>query len=236
MRITYSFELDKGERSRFDIDTERYSQKTQDTQRPKVPEKWTELGYCQCPNCPLKVSEHPHCPAALDLQRVIETFARENAYQKVKVRVETPQRIFEKHCSVEEGLRSMMGLVMATSGCPVLGEMKPLASNHVPFSNNDEFVMRSVSLYLMQQYFRLRDHKAPDWELKGLVERSKRLQAVNQALWQRIHVVCEGDSSLKALLSFFSLASSITFSLEAQLGKLRKSIDGGSANDAPAPF
>jgi hypothetical protein len=76
----------------------------------------------------------------------------------------------------------------------------------------------------LQQYFDFRSGVKPDWELKGLVDRNKRLQLVNQALWQRIHSACESDSNLKALLSFFSMSSSVSFSLESQLQKLKTSL------------
>ncbi|MNJ53595.1 hypothetical protein D3C77_489920 [compost metagenome] len=49
----------------------------------------------------------------------------------------------------------------------------------------------------------------------------QQLQLVNQAFWQRIVDTCEGDCNLKAFLSFFSMASSLTYSLETQLQKIR---------------
>lgn len=122
----------------------------------------------------------------------------------------------------------MLGLKMAMSSCPLLSELKPMAVHHLPFATTDEFIMRSVSHYLLQQYFHKRSGSQPDWELKGLVERNQRLQLVNQALWQRIHSVCQGDSNLKALLNFFSMASSVSFSLESQLRKLDARMQGDS--------
>jgi hypothetical protein len=236
MLVTYEFNFESGKKQSFPVETERHATGI-DSSEGCAPEKWTVLDYCQCSNCPLKKDRVKYCPAALDLQGVVEAFKKEAAFQKVEVRVVTPPRTYTKKTSLEEGLRSMMGLIMATSGCPVLGELKPMALHHIPFSSNDEFVLRSVSLYLMQQYFNQREHQPVDWELKGLVERNKRLQIVNQALWQRVHAVCEGDSSLKALLSFFSLASSITFSLEAQLLKIKKSIASGrDSDDVIKPF
>lgn len=223
MLITYEFNFEGGNQRSFPVDTDR-TKMSSDSKESVAPEKWTALEHCQCSNCPLKKDKVKYCPAALDLQDVIVAFKKEPAFQKVDVKVVAPNRSYTKRTGLEEGLRSMMGLIMATSGCPLLSELKPLALNHIPFSSNDEFVLRSVSIYLMQQYFNQREHLPADWELKGLVERNKRLQIVNQALWQRIHAVCEGDSSLKALLSFFSLASSITFSLEAQLLKIKKAI------------
>lgn len=110
---------------------------------------------------------------------------------------------------------------MATSACPMLAKLKPMAHNHLPFASNQEFVLRAVSLYLARQYFNLREGRRPDWELKGLVRVFQQLQLVNQAFWQRIHDTCEGDSNLKAFLTFFSMSSSITYSLETQLQKIR---------------
>lgn len=133
---------------------------------------------------------------------MVEAFQAEDAYQKVDVVVTDERRSYSKQTTLEEALRSLLGLKMATSGCPVLSELKPMALHHLPFANSDEFVMRSVGYYLLQQLFAQRKQEAADWELKGLVERNQRLQLVNQALWQRIHAVCQGDSNLKALLNF----------------------------------
>lgn len=86
---------------------------------------------------------------------------------------------------------------------------------------SQEFVLRVVPLYLMRQYFNFREGRHADWELKGLVRLFQQLQLVNQAFWQRIHDTCVSDSNLKAFLTFFSLSSSISYSLETQLQKIR---------------
>ncbi|MCR8915591.1 hypothetical protein FDP08_01405 [Marinobacter panjinensis] len=190
---------------------------------------WTKLEHCQCSNCPLKASDSPQCPAAVEILPVVNQFQAEDAYQKVDVIVTDDRRTYSKSTTLEEALRSLLGLKMATSGCPVLSELKSMAVHHLPFASNDEFIMRSVSHYLLQQYLAKRNHQEPDWDLKGLVERNQRLQLVNQALWQRIHSVCKGDSNLKALLNFFSMASSVSFSLESQLRKLEAKMRGDGA-------
>ena len=91
----------------------------------------------------------------------------------------------------------------------------------MPFASNQEFILRTVSLYLMRQYYNMREGRHADWELKGLIRHYQQLQLVNQAFWQRILDTCEGDSNLKAFLSFFSMASSLSYSLETQLQKIR---------------
>ena len=84
--------------------------------------------------------------------------------------------------------------------------------------------MRAISLYLARQYFNSREGRTADWELKGLVATFQQLQLVNQAFWQRIHDTCEGDSNLKAFLTFFSMSSGMSYSLEVQLQKIRPSV------------
>ncbi|WP_250658488.1 DUF6901 family protein [Alkalimarinus coralli] len=223
MKIDYVFEFSDSTQLAYQVDIER--PQITDEWADENAEEWTRLEHCQCANCPLAKSEK-YCPAALDIQRLVADFKSQPAFQKVDVKVTTPERNYSKHAGLEEGLRSLMGLVLATSKCPILSELKPMAQHHMPFASSDEFILRNVSIYLIQQHFEMRSGREPDWAMKGLVDRNKRLQLVNQALWQRIHTVCEGDSNLKALLSFFSMASSVSFSLESQMQKLKTVLDG----------
>lgn len=224
MKVVYEFLFPEGKAKSFEVELDR-----QEPESLGAPPEWTELSHCQCSNCPLDRDVHPTCPVALDMAPVVAEFSQENAFQKVTVRVTTEGRIYEKLTGLEEGLRSLLGLIMATSRCPILAELRPMAVHHMPFATAEEFILRTVSLYLLEQYFAQRNHQTPDWELKGLVKRNQQLQLVNQALWQRIHAVCEGDSNLKALLSFFSMASSVSFSLESQLQKIRHRLEEGLA-------
>ncbi len=69
---------------------------------------------------------------------------------------------------------------MATSACPVLARLRPMAQQHLPFASNREFILRAVALYLARQYFNSREGRRPDWELRGLVKAFQQLQLVNQ--------------------------------------------------------
>ncbi|WP_150913755.1 DUF6901 family protein [Marinobacter halotolerans] len=220
MNVTYRFEFQDRAPAEFKV-----TDQPANTDQANLP-AWTKLEHCQCANCPLKTAESPRCPAAVEILPVVSEFQAEDAYQKVSVVVQDERRTYSKSTTLEEALRSLLGLKMATSGCPVLSELKPMAIHHLPFASSDEFIMRSVSHYLLQQYLAKRNKEEPDWDLKGLVARNQRLQLVNQALWQRIHSVCQGDSNLKALLNFFSMASSVSFSLESQLRKLEARMKG----------
>jgi len=219
MSITYLFKfLEDGSELRIETAAATDSKKKQNIEEPA---DWTKLEYCQCSNCPLSRSTTTHCPAALDIQPIVEDFRKLPGFKKVDVSVISDEREYRKTTGLEEGLRSLMGLVMANSDCPILANLKPMAYNHLPFANQDEFIVRSAGTYLLRQYFNMKDHKEPDWELDGLVSLNRELQLVNQAVWQRVHSACEGDSNLKALLSFFTLSSSVSYSLETQLNKLK---------------
>lgn len=217
MAIEYRIHLDDLHEFSYHIELDR----DYDPERAASAPRWTRLEHQQCSNCPLARDRYSHCPAAVDLHRVIEDFRGLPAFKKVLVAVRTPEREYAKRVGLEEGLRALLGVIMATSACPVLGKLKPMAHQHLPFASNQEFILRAVSLYLARQYFNFREGRHADWELKGLVRLFQQLQLVNQAFWQRIHDVCEGDSNLKAFLTFFSMASSMTYSLETQLQKVR---------------
>ena len=72
-----------------------------------------------------------------------------------------------------------------------------MAYTHLPFSTHDEFIIRSVSAYLMRQYYHYHDGHKPDWQLDGLVELNKQLQLVNQAMWQRCTLLVKAIRILK---------------------------------------
>lgn len=217
MAVEYRITLDDEHEFSYRIELDR----EYDQERAATAPKWTRLDFNQCSNCPLSRDRFSHYPAAVDLHRVIEDFHGLPAFKKAVFMVRTPEREYTKHVGLEEGLRALLGVIMASSACPVLGRLKPMAQQHLPFASNQEFILRAVSLYLARQYFNMREGRHADWELKGLVRLFQQLQLVNQAFWQRIHDVCEGDSNLKAFLTFFSMASSMTYSLETQLQKIR---------------
>ena len=58
---------------------------------------------------------YSHCPAALDLDKVIQDLQKISALTKVNVRVLTAEREYVKRVTLEEGVRGLMGLIMATS-------------------------------------------------------------------------------------------------------------------------
>lgn len=218
MQIEYHFSFDDGADLSFIVDLERRFDAS--ANRSDAP-AWTRLSNRKCPNCPLDPAVFTHCPAALDLDRVLSSFQKVPASQKANIRVVAPDREYAKRTPIEDGVRSLIGLIMATSACPVFQELKPNARTHLPFASREEQVLRLASLYLMKQYLVWRDGKEPDWDLRGVVSEHQELQKVNQAFWQRLMSVYEGDANSKALLAFFTISADVAKSLDAQLARMK---------------
>lgn len=226
--IYYYFTFDDGLELKFDVDLDREF----DSRRiPADAPEWTRLGNNQCSNCPLDKATNSHCPAAIDLDKMARDFQKLPAHTKANVRVVTPEREYVKRVGLEEGVRALMGLIMATSACPVFGVLKANARMHLPFATPHEFITRSASMYLLRQYFVAREGGTPDWEFKGLVKTNEQLQLVNHAFWQRSVTAFQNDANSKALLSFFTLSSSVSSSLDAQLAKVKPIFLGPEAAD-----
>jgi len=217
MKIQYCFDIDD-KSLHYDVDVDR----TFDfrAEREGAPE-WTLLKHNQCPNCPLTVKDCQYCPAAVDLAAVVTDFQNLPADRKARISVRTQEREYVKETALEEGLRALMGLIMATSACPILTQLKPNARNHLPFASQDDFIIRSTALYLLKQYFNYRSGQRPDWDLQGLISLNQELQTLNEALWGRVKEAGEGDSNLQALLKFLELSSSVSLSLEDQLQRIK---------------
>lgn len=215
MSISYHFLLKDGTRQRVDVDLQRGAPKPGGS----LPE-WTRLGCNQCPNCPLKVEQHSHCPAAVDLAPTIGAFARIVSYEQVRVEVETPERTISRDCQVQQALSSLVALIMATSACPVFGRMRGLALTHLPFPTLEETLMRNVGAYLIQQFQIYKQGGVPDWDLAGLSAYFARLEVLNKAFKKRIDAAAREDAAINAVSALGILSMGVGLSIDDQLAEL----------------
>ncbi len=114
--------------------------------------EWTKLENHRCPNCPLPVGPGACCPAAADVEPVVNALGSVASFASVKVTVTTLQRVYQQTVTGSEAARAAMGLVMATSACPVLADLRVLAHFHLPFATHEESTFRLVAAYLMRQF------------------------------------------------------------------------------------
>ncbi len=216
MNITYNFEMPDGARESFEIELNREVGSVEEGA------DWTELEYHKCPNCPLSANNFKRCPAAVDIANMTERFSAVNSYDQVKVHVHTPERDYFKKCDAQTGLISLMGLVLATSACPILSEFKVLALHHLPFSTYEETLFRTSGAYLLKQYMRQKKGEVADLEMKGLKQFYDDIGLVNKSLKNRIHKVSQSDSNINAVNALFSLSWLVALSLDEQLDELNE--------------
>ena len=181
---------------------------------------WTRLEHHKCNNCPLNESDHADCPLALNLSAVVPRFSKMFSYEKVNVLVETETRTYSKNTTLQSGLSSMLGIYMVTAGCPIMDRLRPMVRFHLPFATIEETVFRSVSTYLLGQYFEHKKGRSPDLTLKGLMDGYQQIQMVNHGLAGRMRSIVDKDANLNALVVLDVFAKELPFSIESSLENL----------------
>lgn len=177
---------------------------------------WTALGFHKCDVCPLDVKNHPRCPAAAASAEILDFFKDRISYEEVTVKITGDTRGYFKKTKLQEAVGSLLGLLMATSGCPILEKLKPMTVLHMPFAKAAETVYRVVSMYLLSQYFVARHGGLPDWDIKNLSGIYAAIRAVNKSFSKRIMSVLEKDAGANALVILDCFALAATMSIDNQ--------------------
>lgn len=178
---------------------------------------WTELSCEKCPGCPLADEPGARCPAAVAVAPMIEAAKSLTSFERVEVTVTTREREFRKTTSVQEALRSALGLRMSTSGCPVLEPLRALARFHLPFATPEETLFRAAGLFALRAEFEGRI----GW-LQDLRETYARLGGLNQAFSRRLRTACKGDASINAVVNLFSLSTILADEIDGGVEGLRE--------------
>jgi len=213
--ITYQFAFADGTSREFSVELRQPSLELVPVPLVKAPE-WTALTFRQCPNCPLREDDPPHCPIARNLVPMIEAFQDRMSYDEVEVTVQGEARTYRKSCSLQEGVSSLMGLIMPTSGCPYLDKLRPMVFTHLPFATPEQTTYRAVSMYLLAQFFRQQHGQTPDWELKDLSRSYDDIHRVNRAFAKRLASIQEKDANRNAIVKLDNFARITAFSIAEQ--------------------
>ncbi|MBF0225553.1 MAG: hypothetical protein HQK76_08880 [Desulfobacterales bacterium] len=181
---------------------------------------WAKLKNNQCVCCPLNPRIHKYCPISLNIAELVEEFKEMISSDSCLVRCIIPERIYIKQTSIMEGLSSIFGIIMATSSCPIMAFLKPMARFHLPFSTVEETVVRSTSMYLLRQYFAYRKNKIPDLALKKLDNLYANVKLLNKGILARIKSVVAQDADMNAIFILHSLSENLTMEIDFSLESL----------------
>lgn len=208
----YRFRFSDGEEKLFVVALD---SKTLDLLRQEADDypEWTALGFNKCPCCPIEEKTNSFCPAASSLAGLVNTFKSSVSFEDVEVYIETDERAYIKRTTLQKGLSPLIGIYMATSGCPVMEKLKPMARHHLPFATEEETKYRVFSMYLLAQFLRFKRGKSSDWEMKDLVKIYESVRVVNSHIAKRLSGIKIEDANINALIILDCLADSVKFSI-----------------------
>ena len=218
--IIYRFTPPSKERITFDLVFDAHSVELIQPERAKPP-YWTELDFEQCPHCRLHPDHHRHCPVALNLVPAIERFDHLMSFDKVTVEVICPERSVVQKTTAQEGISSLMGLLIAGSSCPATHFFKPMARFHLPFANKDETMWRAAATFLLACYFTDEGLQDKDLDLAGLVTIYNEVAQLNDAMVDRLRTASRKDSTVNALVHLDVFAKFLTPPLEDTLSHIK---------------
>jgi hypothetical protein len=198
--LTYRFTLPDSQERVFELEMDRDTAELSPPPVPDPPPAWTALTFHQCSGCPLNAADRPHCPAALQLAGVIDGFTDLVSYDKVRVTVQSEERQVIATLAAQQALASLMGLIMASSGCPTTAVFRPMARFHLPFSSESETAYRVASMYLLAQHYAAREGAAGDFALDDLDRVYRGVHAVNRGMAQRLRAASRQDAIVNAVV------------------------------------
>lgn len=220
-RIQYRFDLPDGSKTTLDFAFDPTDFRLSNA-APAEPPFWAELGFNQCANCPLNALEYPHCPAALQMASALEALKALVSFDTVGVTVVQAERTVYAETSAQQAMSSVLGLIMATAGCPWTDHLRPMARFHLPFASEIETVYRSISMYLLAREIACPNGAQGFAALEQLYEN---LHIVNRDMSRRLGAATRTDPARNAMALLDSYTTLLPAALERSLDELKPLFD-----------
>ena len=203
--VTYRFFASHAETTTVELRFDERTHRIQVSAEDKLP-AWTALSFQRCPNCNLDDATE-RCPAAVALAQFLPKFETRVSYEKAVVEVEMPLRTIVSKTTFQQGIAGLIGLTMATSGCPRTRFLRPMARVHLPFASEEETVLRALAFHLLGKYVASDNGGGPvSLSLAELKEAYGALSIVNAAVAERIRAAIKRDAAVNAVIILDSFA------------------------------
>jgi hypothetical protein len=225
LHIRYRFDLPDGSKKRVDLNFTAADFRLSNP-APAEPPFWTELKFNQCANCPLSTAEHTHCPSALHMAPAVESLKALVSFDTVGVTVTQAERTIHAETTAQQAMSSVLGLIMATSGCPWTDRLRPMARFHLPFASEAETVYRSVCMFLLARELLGAGETHGFETLKVLYEN---LHVVNRDMSRRLGAATRTDPARNAMALLDTYTTLLPAALESSLEELKPLFDGWRA-------
>lgn len=198
INFTYQFEFKSGRKEEFHINLDSKTLSPIESGKTEFPD-WARLEFKQCVGCPLSL-ETIYCPLAKQLAPLVDSIKDIISIEETRVTVIQDERVISRDTTAQEGISSIMGIITATSGCPLTEFFKPMARFHLPFSNLEETFYRVASMYMLGQYYRWKSNLSADMEIKGLHKFYANVAMVNKNMAARLRDSKREDGAVNALV------------------------------------
>jgi len=216
--IRYSFAFADGSRADFQVDE--LAPATRTLRSSEGLPSWMDLDVHRCPHCPLPCKKRLACPAMEAIFPTIECFDRRTSFDTCDLTVEQNSVTHQAHTSIQDAVRSLIGLQLALSGCPTTHKLRPMARFHVPLSDADQTLFRVFGMHMLRQYLHHAKGGTPDWSLAELQSLYRDIHQVNHQLAKRIRAASHKDAAVNGLVILDALAHEVGYSIETNLEQL----------------
>lgn len=220
MQFKYKFDFPDRPPVEFDISLSKDSLELMPPHLDSLP-PWTELSFHACPHCTLDSNKTSHCPLALGIAGIIDKFEALISYDTTTITITTCERTYSCHTTIQRSLGSLLGLVIATSGCPHTKFLRPMAHFHLPVSTSEETIYRVVGMYFIGQFFRKTAGMNADLDLNGLFELYEKVEKVNANIINRVRAASSKDAPVNAIVVLDYLAKNMGYAIKEQLEEIR---------------
>ena len=218
-KITYVFKFSKRPERVFELNLDPQTLNIIQKNRSH-PLQWTRLDYKKCSVCNLQ-ENHRYCPTAVNLADIAMEFSDMLSHEEVDVMVKVEERSYIASTTIQQALSSLVGIIMATSGCPVLEYLKPMVRFHLPFASITETAFRMMSMYLMARYIVWKNGGKPDFDLEGLKKIYRDVSAVNRDFAERLRVASQKDANLNAIVNLDCFANLIPLMIDETIEEIK---------------
>jgi hypothetical protein len=220
-RIRYRFDLPDGSQKTLDFSFDAADFRLSNP-APSVAPFWTELKFNQCANCPLSGDQHKHCPAALQMASAIEPLKALVSFDTVGVTVVQAERSIYAETTAQQAMSSVLGLIMATAGCPWTDRFRPMARFHLPFASEAETIYRSIGMFLLAREL---SGASPAQGFAALERLYENLHVVNRDMSRRLGAAAPTDPARNAMALLDAYTTLLPAALESSLEELKPLFD-----------
>lgn len=183
-----------------------------------------------CTDCEV---HHGCCKAENALSEVIKRFDDLKSTDFIHAEVQMEGRQISMDSQAPRALASLMGLLMASSGCPRLIPFRAMALFHLPFATAEENAIRAAGFWLMRCW--TQNMNLAENPFTALQVAWDSLEEVNQYLSRKLLAQTSNDAASNGIAFLDVLAKMGTMGLDSALETLRPVLNASASAELPDP-